>query len=196
MDLTVSRYATWSSLERYCYHSAGVLGPVMSCVFGVTHSGAAGQAIKMGNAMRLTGILRDIKQDFDRGRVYLPLEDLATFRYSERDLAAGTVNENFRELMRFQIARARRLYSEGAEGLCWVAGDGSRLTASTLAMVSSGVLDAIERQGYDVFSRRASLTTGQKLRRLPMAWRVARRGPDAALPPLFSVDAGAPLAAR
>ena len=196
MDLTVSRYATWSSLERYCYHSAGVLGPVMSCVFGVTHSGAAGQAIKMGTAMRLTGILRDLKQDFERGRVYLPLEDLAAFRYSERDLAAGVVNENFRELMRFETARARRLYREGAEGLCWVAGDGSRLTASTMVMVHSGILDAIERQGYDVFGRRAALTTGQKLRRLPMAWRVARRRPEAQLPPIFPVGAASSLAAR
>jgi phytoene synthase len=186
IDLTVRRYATWGSLERYCYHAAGVVGLMMAGVFGVTHSGAGEHAVKIGNAVRLTRILRDVREDYERhGRIYLPLEDLARFRYSERDLAGGVVNDNFRELMRFEISRARRLYHEGAEGLCWLAGDGSRLTAATMATVYSGILDAIERQGYDVFSRRARLTTPQKLRRLPRAWRLARRGPDESLPDVF-----------
>jgi phytoene synthase len=184
-DLTVSRYATWASLEKHCYHVAGVLGLVMTCVFGATHSGAGEQAVKVGNAMRLTKILRDVREDFERGRIYLPLEDMARFRYGERDLEAGVVNDNFRELMRFQIARARRLYDNGAEGLCWLAGDGSRLTASTMAVVYAGILDAIERQRYDVFARRARLTTPRKLRRLPLAWRLARRTPGEPLPDVF-----------
>ena len=186
MDLTVARYATWSALERYCYHAAGVVGLIMTAIFGVTHSGAGEQAIKMGNAIQLTNILRDLKGDWDRGRVYLPLEDMARFRYSERDLANGAVNENFRELMRFQISRARRLYQEAAEGLCWLADDGSRLTASTMMVVHSGILDAIERNDYDVFSRRARLSSVQKMRKLRTAWRLARRTPGGALPPLFS----------
>ena len=185
-DLTVRRYATWGSLEKYCYHAAGVVGLMMAGVFGVTHSGAGAHAVKMGNAMRLTAILRDVREDHERhGRIYLPLEDLTRFRYSERDLAGGVVNDNFRELMRFEVARARTLYHEGAEGLCWLAGDGSRLAAATMATVHSGVLDAIERQQYDVFARRARLTTPQKLRRLPLAWRLARRGSDEPLPDVF-----------
>jgi phytoene synthase len=135
--------------------------------------------------MRLMTILRDLKADRDRGRVYLPLEDLARFRYGERDLAAGVVNDRFRELMRFQIARARSLYHEGADGLCWLADDGSRLAASALAATYSGILDAIERQGYDVFARRPELTTAHKLRRLPLAWGLSRRGPGHRLPDLF-----------
>jgi phytoene synthase len=154
-------------------------------VFGVTNSGAGDHAVKLATAMRLTTILRDLKADRDRGRVYLPLEDLARFRYGERDLAAGVVNEPFRELMRFEIASARRLYHEGAEGLCWLADDGSRITASTLAASYSGILDAIERQNYDVFARRPELTTAQKLRRLPLAWGLSRRRPDHRLPDLF-----------
>jgi phytoene synthase len=140
----------------------------------------------MGNAMKLTSILRDVKEDWRRGRVYLPLEDLARFRYSERDLAAGVVNDNFRELMRFEIARARKMYREAADGVCWLAGDGSRLAASVAAVVHAGTLNAIERQGYDVFSRRAQLTPSQKFRRLPAAWRLARRRAETPLPDVFA----------
>lgn len=185
MDLTVLRYATWRSLERYCYHVAGVVGLIMSCVFGLTHSDAHRQAVTMGKAMQLTNILRDIKEDWDRGRVYLPQEDLARFGYTERELAAGVVNESFRELMRFEIARARKLFYEGAEGLQWLAGDGSRLTASTMAVIYGGILDAIECRNYDVFSGRAHLGTAEKFRRLPGAWRLARRPGDQPLPRVF-----------
>lgn len=185
MDLTVKRYQTWEGLETYCYHVAGVVGLIMSCVLGLTNSGAFEQAITMGNAMQLTNILRDIQEDWERGRVYLPLEDLVRFGYSEAELARGVVNEKFRDLMRFEISRARQLYRGGAEGLCWLAGDGSRLTASAMAVIYSGILDAIERQDYDVFSKRAHLTTAQKFRRLPAAWRLARRESDQPLPDVF-----------
>ncbi|HEY7086801.1 MAG TPA: phytoene/squalene synthase family protein [Tepidisphaeraceae bacterium] len=185
MDLVVSRYATWNSLEKYCYHVAGVVGLIMSCIFGLQHSDAKHHAVTMGNAMQLTNILRDVKEDWDRGRVYLPLEDLARFRYSERDIEQGVVNENFRELMRFEIARARKLFHDGSDGLCWLAGDGSRLTASAMAVVYAGILDAIEQQRFDVFSRRAHLSLGQKLARLPASWRLARREPDQPLPNVF-----------
>jgi phytoene synthase len=138
-------------------------------------------------AWRLTQALLDLKQDVARDAIYLPLEDMARFRYSERELAAGLVNGNLRELVRFEVGRARRLLGEAARGLCWVAGDGSRLTAATLAAWSAGVLDAIERGGYDVLTRRVLLTRGQKLRRLPLAWRLARRRADAGLPAAFPV---------
>src|SRR5581483_7540284 len=158
MDLTVKRYATWNSLENYCYHVAGVVGLIMSCIFGLRHSDAGEQAIAMGNAMQLTNILRDIREDWQRGRIYLPLEDLARFGYSESDLSRCVVNEPFRRLMKFEVARARSLYRDASKGLCWLADDGSRLTASAMAVIYSGILDAIERQGYDVFRRRAHLT--------------------------------------
>lgn len=182
MDLTIKRYATWASLEKYCYHVAGVVGLIMSCVFGLTHSDACRQAVMMGNAMQLTNILRDVKEDWERGRIYLPLEDMVRFGYSEKDLAAGVVNDAFRELMKFEVARARELYRSGAEGLCWLADDGSRLTASAMAVIYGGILDAIARQRYDVFRKRAHLTTGQKIRRLPGAWRLARRRSDQSMP--------------
>jgi 15-cis-phytoene synthase len=182
MDRTIKRYATWAALGKYCYHAAGVVGLIMCGVLGLTHSDAQRNAILMGNAMRLTNVLRDLKEDQSRGRIYLPLEDLARFRYSERELARGVVNDNFRELMRFEIARARRMYNDAAGGLCWLAGDGSRLTVSAIATIYSGILTAIERNGYDVFRRRADLTTAQKFRRLPQAWRLAKRRNDEPLP--------------
>lgn len=186
MDLTISRYATWNALERYCYHVAGVVGLIMSCVFGLQHSDARHHAVQMGNAMQLTNILRDINEDWQRGRIYLPLEDLARFQYSERDLASHIVNDSFRRLMRFEIARARELFREGAEGLCWLAGDGSRLTASAMAVIYSGILDAIERLDYDVYSSRAHLSFVQKLARLPQAWKLARREAGDAMPRAFA----------
>jgi len=184
-DSVLFRYATWTSLERHCRQTAGSVALMLAAVFGVTHSGAGEHALKLASAMRLTDILRDLKGDWGRGRFYLPLEDIARFRYSERELAGRVVNDHFRDLMRFEIARARELFKQGAEGLCWLADDGSRLTVSALATGSAGVLDAIERQGYNVFARRPALTTAQKLRRLPMAWTLARRRPGERLRNLF-----------
>jgi phytoene synthase len=193
-DHTVSRYATWSSLERQCHAVSSSVALAVSCVFGLTNSGAAEHVLKMGAAIRLTRILCELKADYERGKLYLPLEDLAAYRYGERDVAAGVVNDNFRELMRFEIARARRFFHESAEGLCWVAGDGSRLAAAAVAALSSGVLDSIERHGYDIYSRHAELTPGQKLRRLPLAWRLARRRPGARVPGAFATKFDAPVA--
>jgi phytoene synthase len=175
--LAVRRYATWASLERDCPLAGGAAARAAACVLGVTHSGAGDYATKAGVAGRFTSILCRLKADVGQGRVYLPLEDLARFRYTERELTEGVVNENFRRLMRFEVERARRLFDEAAGGLCWVANDGSRLTAAVLLARSLALLDAIERQGYDVFNRPPALTRAQKLRALPAGWRLARRGP-------------------
>lgn len=185
-DQSVWRYATWASLERHCVAVGGSVALALGCVFGLTHSGAAGHALKLGAAVRLARILRDLRTDAARGRIYLPLEDLATFRYGERDLAASVLDGRFRELMRFQISRARGLFREAADGLCWVAGDGARLAAATMIALSSAHLDAIERRGYGVFSHGIELSPGQKLRILPMAFRLSRRRAGAAF-----VDAAA-----
>jgi phytoene synthase len=184
-DQVVARYATWTSLERHCQQTAGSVALALSAVFGVTHSGAGDYALKLAAAMRLTAILRDLKADRDRGTVYLPLEDLARFRYSERDLAQSTVNENFRALVRFEIGRARQLFRDGAEGLCWLGDDGSRLAVSVLTATAAALLDAIERRGCDVFTRTPVLSAGQKLRRLPVAWSLSRRRPGERLPNVF-----------
>ena len=101
---------------------------MMCGIFGVRSSDAGRHAIAMGNAMQLTNMLRDIKEDAARGRIYLPLEDLARFRYSENDLLNGVVNDAFVVLMKFEIDRARKLCAEGVAGLGWLADDGSRIS--------------------------------------------------------------------
>ncbi len=185
MDLTISRYTTWRDLEVYCYHVAGVVGLMMSCIFGPIDESTREQAVTMGNAMQLTNILRDVKEDFDRGRIYLPAEDMERFHVSEADLAAGRTTREFIELMQFEIARARSLYRSGAAGLCKLADDGSRTTAAAMAVIYSGILCSIEAQQYDVFSRRAHLSMLQKLARVPLARRLARRQDGAPIPEVF-----------
>jgi phytoene synthase len=144
-------------------------------VLSVTHSGAADYAVKAGVAIRLTGILCRLKADVAQGRVYLPLEDLAQFRYTERELVAGVVNDSFRRLMRFEIERAGRLYDEAARGLRWVVNDGSRTAAAIVLQRHLALFDVIERRGYDVFATPPTLTWVQKLRALPLAGRLALR---------------------
>lgn len=174
MDFTVSRYATWPDLERYCYHVAGVVGLIMCHVFDLRDERAKAQAIAMGNAMQLTNILRDVREDLDRGRLYLPVEDLDRFRVTEADLQTRRLTPAIADLIAFEIARARSLYAEGALGLCRLPDDGSRLTACVMGVVYAGILDAIERQRLDVFAGRARLSTLQKIARLPAAVRLAR----------------------
>ncbi len=185
MDLTITRYQTWDELRTYCYRVAGVVGLIMCRIFGLSDPAAEKQAVLMGEAMQLTNILRDVKEDYSRGRIYLPLEDLAKFGYSQTDLAGDVVNESFRNLMRFEIHRARSLFHAGAEGLCQLPNDGSRFTATAMGVIYAGILRAIERQNYDVFSQRARLSLPQKLLRLPAARRLSRRTPDGPLPDVF-----------
>jgi len=183
MDLSITRYADWPALENYCYHVAGVVGLIMCYVFDLHAPAAHARAIEMGNAMQLTNILRDVKEDYiTRGRIYLPSDELARFGYTESMLARGETNASFEQLMRFQIARARSLYQSGASGLTTIDNDGSRLTACVMATVYGGILNAIERLNYDVFAERAHLSMVQKLCRIPIALRLARREVGDAVP--------------
>ena len=179
-DLTVTRYADETEQARYCYLVAGVVGLMMCRVFDLRDEAAEPRAIAMGNAMQVTNILRDVKEDWQRGRLYLPQSTLAQFDVTEADVAAMTenqpVSDRFRQLMRHEIARARSLYREGFAGLGSLELDGSRQTAATMAVIYGGILQAIERANCDVFSDRCRLTLPQKLARLPAARRLARRG--------------------
>ena len=181
-DVSVKRYATWVALEKHCSTTAGAVALAVTAVLGLTNSGAAVQVVYAGTALELTRILCDVTRDWKRGHLYLPLEDMVRFGYRERDLSAGVVNGAFAQLMRFEIARARELYRLAAEGVCWLGDETSRLAASAALVMRCGALDAIEREGYDVFGKRARLTTGQKFRRIGSAWRLARRRYDRPLP--------------
>jgi 15-cis-phytoene synthase len=162
MDTRVFRYQKFSDLEVYTYGSAAVVGLMMCRVVGVAEGKADAHAEALGVAMQLSNFLRDIGEDWRRGRVYLPLEDLAQFGYTERDLASGVVDERFVGLMRFEIKRARRLYEVADEGMGYIP-RGRRFPVIVARELYAAILDRIEAQRYDVFSRKAQVSRPAKL---------------------------------
>ncbi len=163
MDLDVMRYASFAELELYCYRVAGVVGLMMTHVFGYRSASCFPDALALGTAMQLTNILRDVAEDYRMGRVYLPQDELARFGIDEAQLAEGRVDDAFRGFMRFQVDRARRYYERAEAGIPWLVGDSSRLTVRVMGRVYGGILGAIERQGFDVFQARARVATPRKL---------------------------------
>ncbi len=166
MDLAIRRYADFAALDEYCYRVAGVVGLMMTHVFGYRHERCLPRAKALGTAMQLTNILRDVAQDYRLGRIYLPQDEMDRFGLTERQLAEGRVDEPFREFMRFQIDRARRYYDEAEAGIPDLIGAASRLTVRVMGRLYGGILDAIERQDYDVFRSRAHVPLARKLRTL------------------------------
>jgi phytoene synthase len=165
MDLTTSRYATFDDLYRYCYRVASVVGLICLHVFGTRSSLARDYAVNLGLAFQLTNILRDLSTDADRGRIYLPQEDLARFRYPEGDLMARTYNQNFLELMRFESARARDFYEKArlaAEALPPADRRALRV-AEIMRGVYARILDRIEASDYRIFGPRISLTSPHRM---------------------------------
>ena len=163
MDTHVFRYPTYESLKLYTYGSAAVVGLMMCRIVGVADERATGHAEALGVAMQLSNFLRDIREDWHRGRVYLPLEDLARFGYPEEDLGAGLVDERFVELMRFEVDRARRLYEFAGDGFGYIP-RGRRYPVRVALELYAAILESIEAQGYDVFSRQAQTSGLAKLR--------------------------------
>jgi phytoene synthase len=112
--------------------------------------------------MQLTNILRDIAEDWQKDRVYLPVEELERFGLSEDDLAANRVNDSFRAMMRFQIGRARTYYQQAEPGIVGLPNDGSQLTVRLMSTIYGGILDEIERADYQVFKGRVRVSTPRK----------------------------------
>lgn len=163
MDLTPRRYANWDDLAVYCQRVAGTVGLMMAPVLGYRDPAALGPAAALGRAMQLTNILRDIGEDLDRGRLYLPLEALAAAGLSEDDLRRRCAGHRFQTLMRDAIVRTRALYAEALRGVHWLDGPRARLTVRLMAIVYRDILRVIERQEYDVFRRRAVVPGRRKL---------------------------------
>ena len=163
MDLTKRRYASFSELREYCYCVASVVGLMMTRIFGVADDRAYEHAVELGIAMQLTNILRDVGEDFRLGRIYLPADEREQFQYSEEDLSRGVVNEHFRALMVFQIARARDYYARADAGIPFLTDDGSRYCVKLMSGIYGEILGAIEENGYDVYSNRVHVPTRSKL---------------------------------
>ena len=163
MDLKKTRYENFEELRGYSYKVAGVVGLVMLKVFGCRGPQAEEYAVDLGIALQLTNILRDIKEDYGRKRIYLPRDEMLKYGVSEADIARGNVSENFKAFMKFQIARARQYYLGSDKGIRLIDNRSSRLVASGMKRMYSGILDEIENKGYDVFSSRAQVSRLKKL---------------------------------
>ncbi|WP_044260772.1 15-cis-phytoene synthase CrtB [Richelia intracellularis] len=182
MDLYNNRYQTFEELYLYCYRVAGTVGLMSTSVMGLDLGCSASpwnyqihpyiptkEAIALGIASQMTNILRDVGEDARRGRIYLPLDDLSKFNYTEQDLFEGVNDERWRSLMNFQIVRTRQLYNQAEKGISSLSPD-ARLPVWAALMHYSGILNGIERNNYDVFNQRAYVPQWQKLCSLPIAW--------------------------
>jgi phytoene synthase len=160
MDLTIDSYATFDRLSEYCYRVAGTVGFTCLHVFGFRDPKAPNLAERLGLAFQLTNIIRDVRSDYEMGRVYLPQEDLDRFGCVAEDLR-GPLTEKLRGLLEFEAARAWRFYEEGAPLVSQVDPD-SRATLWALIRTYSTLLARIEEREFDVFSSRVSLSSAEK----------------------------------
>ncbi|MEM1427569.1 MAG: phytoene synthase, partial [Cyanobacteria bacterium P01_H01_bin.130] len=189
MDLVRNRYETFEDLRLYCYRVAGTVGLMTMPVLGMAQPSCRSpwddylnlqqnpdgnpydptkEAISLGIANQLTNILRDVGEDRQRGRIYLPLEDLERFNYSEQDLMDGVMDERWRALMQFEIKRARDIFDQATKGIRFLHQD-ARWPVWAAQMLYSRILNSIERNDYDVFNNRAYVPTLGKVKCLPIA---------------------------
>jgi 15-cis-phytoene synthase len=173
MDLTIVHYDAFSDLYPYCYRVASAVGLACIHIWGFTGEQAKVHAEAAGIAFQMTNILRDLGEDAGRGRVYLPREDLERFGYTEDALRNGVRDDRFRALMRFEVERAAAYY-RAAEPLAAMLRPAGRAVFLTMLRTYRGLLDAIVRRDYDVFSSRIGLSRWHKLwlaaRALPLSW--------------------------
>ncbi|MCF7871270.1 MAG: phytoene/squalene synthase family protein [Candidatus Omnitrophica bacterium] len=163
MDLEKNSYANYDQLYKYCYKVAGVVGLIMLYVFGFKDKNAKKYAIKLGVAMQLTNILRDIKEDFMRGRIYLPKDECRKFNIRQDNLKKEIVDSNFVNFMQFQINKARKLYQDSEKGIKFITGYRCRLTIYLMKNIYAAILDKIEENEYDIFKKRASTSILDKI---------------------------------
>jgi phytoene synthase len=158
MDLTVATYETWDDLLVYMDGSAAVIGEMMLPILEPLRPEATAHARDLGNAFQLTNFLRDIAEDLDRNRQYVPQEDLRRFGV---DLTARRCTPEFVELMRFEIARCRELYVSADLGLAMLPTESAKCIGAARVLYGR-ILDKIEEQHYDVFAKRARVSTAEK----------------------------------
>ncbi len=178
-DLDRVRYQTFEDLAEYCYGVASTVGLMSMHIVGYAGPEAVPYAIKLGVALQITNILRDVAEDWRLNRLYLPQADLVAFGLREEDVVNGVegggATAGWRQFMRYQIDRNRHLYREAMPGIALLDPDG-RFAIAAAAELYCAILDDIEAHDYDVFSRRACLSKWAKLRRLPGIWWRAGHG--------------------
>jgi phytoene synthase len=161
MDIHISRYSNFKELKKYCYSVASIVGLICIEVFGYKNPKAKTHAIDLGLGMQLTNILRDLSEDAKMGRIYLPLDEMKQFGYSEKELLSGVINRQFISLMEYQVNRARKYLNSGKLLLQYLP-KRSRACPLILLGLYAVILDRIENQNYNVFNNRISLTTLEK----------------------------------
>ena len=175
MDLSRHRYQSWEELRPYCYRVASALGLICIEIFGYRNPSAKSYAENLGLALQLTNIIRDVREDAIRGRIYLPLEDLAQFNVREEEIIGAVYSENFVSLMDFEAKRAQDLYAKARAALA-PEDRATLLTAEAMRLIYAALLERIVRSNYRVFDRRHSLSAPHKLYLVGRAWAVGRFG--------------------
>jgi 15-cis-phytoene synthase len=165
-DLQPLSIRTFDELALYSYGVASTVGLMSMHIIGFQGREAARYAVQLGVALQITNILRDVGEDYRKGRIYLPQEDLEAFGLTVDDLAHGCGDERWWSFMIYQIARCRDLYAQARPGVALLHPEG-RLAVTAAADLYQGILDDIEAHHYDVFTRRAHLSAAGKLARLP-----------------------------
>lgn len=172
MDLTQTRYLDYANLQRYCHLVAGVVGEVAAQIFGQTQAATTHYAHKLGQALQLTNILRDVGEDAMRGRIYLPVNDMQRFDVKANEILERKYSERFTALMQFQAGRAHALYDEA---LALLPTEDARAQKPGLMMASiyRDLLREIERDNFQVLHQRVALTP---LRKFWLAWKMQALG--------------------
>jgi len=162
LDLNKNRYSTFEELKEYCYKVASTVGLMTIPVFGYKNKSTEEYAINLGIALQLTNIIRDVKADALRGRIYLPTEDLEKFNYSEQELFDGIYNDNFIELMKFQSDRARKFYRL-ADNHLLPEDKSSMFTARAMEYIYCRLLDKIAQENFNIFEKKIRVSMFNKL---------------------------------
>jgi phytoene synthase len=163
MDLTVQEYESYDDLLEYVYGSAAVIGLEMVPILGPLHNDAFEAAKKLGIAFQLANFIRDVDEDLDRGRVYLPLKELGQFGVTREMLEERVLTPEIIEALKFQIARVRQLQAEAAAGIKMLEPT-SRPCIEAASTLYCGIVDEVEKIGYDIFNHRAKTSTARRIR--------------------------------
>jgi phytoene synthase len=163
MDLTVQEYETYEDLLEYVYGSAAVIGLEMVPILGPLHNDAYEAAKKLGIAFQLANFIRDVDEDLDRGRVYLPIKELAQFSVTREMLEERVLTPEIIEALQFQIARVRQLQAEAAPGIAMLEAT-SRPCIEAASTLYCGIVDEVEKIGYEIFNQRAKTSTARRIR--------------------------------
>ena len=163
MDLTVQEYESYEDLLEYVYGSAAVIGLQMVPILGPLHNDAFAAAEKLGIAFQLANFIRDVDEDLDRGRVYLPIKELAQFGVTREMLEERVLTPEIIEALKFQIARVRQLQAEAAPGIAMLEAT-SRPCIEAASTLYCGIVDEVEKIGYDIFNQRAKTSKARRIR--------------------------------